>query len=148
MAVNSRTLSALLLIAFCRYCKLSFIGVSGFLISCATCRAISRQAPSRSLLARATALSSSFATILLYSFTSSPISSSRFQSIASFICPRLTAFIFLLMKEKERVMRLVMNRATIPAIRKMNAFRLMMVTRKLAISSCSLLSEVKYGIFR
>ena len=38
----------------------SFIGVRGFFISCATCRAISRHAPSLSLLARAFALSASF----------------------------------------------------------------------------------------
>ena len=66
-----------------RCCMPSRIGVRGFLISCATCRAISRQAPSRSVLARALAEASSFWTILLYSFTSPPSSSRRFQVISS-----------------------------------------------------------------
>ena len=113
---------------------LSFIGVSGFFISCATCRAISRQAPSLSLLANAIALSPNLSTILLYSSTNSPISSLRFHVICSFICPRFTSRILSLIIEKELVIRLVMNKAINPAMRKINALRLIMVTRKLEIS--------------
>src|SRR5678815_6118003 len=70
---------------------LSFIGVNGFFISCATCLAISRQAPSLSLRARTAALSPNLLTVLLYSFTNSPISSLRLHTISSFIFPRFTS---------------------------------------------------------
>ena len=143
VAVSAFTLGALFSIALCKNCMLNFMGVSGFFISCATCLAISRQALSRSVLARAAALSSNFASILLYSFTRLPISSFLFHCMASLILPRFICCIFSLIKAKEPVILLVMNRATIPAIKKINAFRLMMVTKKLAISCCSLLSEVK-----
>src|SRR5205085_2914142 len=101
--------------AFCRYCMLSFMGVSGFFISCATCRAISRQAPSLSLRASTCALSPSLLTILLYSFTSPPISSFLFHAISSFNLPRFTSLIFSPMIEKDRVIRFVINKAMIPA---------------------------------
>src|SRR5687767_2883123 len=124
-------------------CALPIFGVRGFLISCATCLAISRQAPSRSLLAKAAALSSSLLTILLYPFTSSPISSLRFHSISSFALARFTCFILSLITENDLVIRLVMNSAITPAIRKINALRLIMVTRKLEISWFSSLCERK-----
>ena len=143
LLVSSFRLPVLLLIAFCRYCKLSFIGVSGFFISCATCLAISLHAPSLSLLANAAALPSSLATILLYSFTKSPISSFLFHLIASFSLPRFTSFILLLIKENERVMRFVIKKATTPAIKKMKALRFMMATKKLEISWRSFDCEVK-----
>ena len=44
--ISSSALGRRSAMAFCRYCKLSFMGVSGFLISWATWRAISRQAAS------------------------------------------------------------------------------------------------------
>src|SRR6202008_1617230 len=66
---------------------LRFIGVSGFFISCATCFAISLQALSLSVFASFTALSSSCAIMLLYSFTRLPISSFSPQLIGSFVFP-------------------------------------------------------------
>ena len=68
-------------------CTLSFIGVSGFLISCATCRAISRHAVSRSDLASRAALMLNSSSIRLYSFTSSAISSSPSYSTRWLLLP-------------------------------------------------------------
>ena len=53
----------------------NFIGVNGFLISCATCMAISRHALSRSDRANASADRRTFSTIRLYRSTRTPISS-------------------------------------------------------------------------
>src|SRR6218665_1317247 len=60
------------------------MGVSGFLISCATCCAISRQAFSFSLRANSDLLNSSLSTRVLYAFTITPISSLPFQTIFLF----------------------------------------------------------------
>lgn len=114
---------------------LSFIGVSGFFISCATCFAISCQALSLSLFASAAALSSNFKSILLYSFTSAPISSFLFQIIRSLVLPRFIFFILSLINENEFVILLVIMSATIPAIKKIKALRLIIVIKKLEISS-------------
>ena len=140
---SSFTLGAPFCIAFCKYWILSFIGVSGFLISCATCLAISRHAPSLSLCASACALISSFFTILLYSSTSIPISSLRFQSMASLIWPRFISCIFLPIKLKDAVIRLVKKNAIAPAIKKINAFRLIRVARNPDISWFSSLCELR-----
>ena len=61
-------------------CRVSFIGVSGLLISWAICLAISRQALSFWLLAKSILLSSRFSSIRLYSLTINPISSFDFQA--------------------------------------------------------------------
>ncbi|MBK8142697.1 MAG: hypothetical protein IPK57_18120 [Chitinophagaceae bacterium] len=47
----------------------------------------------------------------------------------SFTLPRFTSFILSLINEKESVIRFVINIAIKPAIRKIKAFRLMMVTK-------------------
>ena len=57
--------------------------------------------------------------------------------ISSFILPRLICRIFWPISVNEFVILLVMNNAIAPAIRKMNAFRFMMVTRKFEISCFS-----------
>ncbi|OQA03605.1 MAG: hypothetical protein BWY67_02408 [Bacteroidetes bacterium ADurb.Bin397] len=75
--------------ARCKCCTPNFIGVNGFLISCATCLAISRQALSRSERASNSALSDNSVTMRLYSFTKEPISSSCVHSISSFRLPSL-----------------------------------------------------------
>ena len=143
LSVSCLIFGALLSMDFWRNCMLSFIGVSGFFISWATCLAISRQAPSRSVLTSALALSSSLLTILLYSATRVPNSSSRFHSMYSFRFSRFIFFILSLITEKDFVILFVMNKATMPAIKKIKAFRLIMVTRKFDISFFKLLSEVK-----
>ena len=72
----------------CRCCTLSFIGVSGFLISWAICLAISRQADSRSERASLSAESANSSTIWLYALTSAPISSLASYCIFSLLFPK------------------------------------------------------------
>ena len=105
----------------------SFIGVSGFFISWATCLAISRHALSRSLCASSAAFSSTLFTILLYSFTSVPISSSYGQLMRSlrcrFICPNCLMIIL-----NVRVIHLVITTVIRLDSRNMKAYRFISVT--------------------
>src|SRR5258708_9327977 len=78
------------------------MGVNGFLISCATCFAISRHALSFSFLASSVLLCSRFPSIRLYSLTIIPISSLAFHSMG-WLLPREVVFNFLAMKRNGEV---------------------------------------------
>ena len=134
--------------AFSRYCTLSFIGVSGFLISWATWRAISRQAISLSERARASALSARASTIRLYSFTRAPISSRRGHSIFSLALPRRIRRIFSRISFNGLVKRLEMKSAAINVRAISTTEILMMATIKPEISSRSSAWRAKYGRLR
>ena len=69
----------------CIICMDSFIGVSGFFISCVTCLAICFHAASRSDCASFSAESLSSSTIMLYCSTNLPISSSLSYCSFSFL---------------------------------------------------------------
>ena len=74
-----------------RCCTLSFMGISGFLISCATCRAISRHANSRSCSASWRRDCASCACMALNVCTSSPTSSRVSTGMGSSLRPSPTA---------------------------------------------------------
>ena len=130
----------------CINCKFNFIGVNGFLISWAICRAISRQALSRSDFANFFTFASSLSTISLYSFTSIPISSRSWYTIFSFFPPTLIWRSFSFTTCSGFVIRsaTILDRIKASTITIMAIFTAIITISKISLFSSS--PRVKYGI--
>src|SRR5690606_2572665 len=121
------------------------MGVNGFLISWATCLAISLQADSFSLLARIFLLASNLYNMLLYSFTRSPISSCAGQFMGS-LFSKLVAFIFWVNNLNGVVNLLDTKYETIKKMMKIKTKILRMLLNTSTINSLSSVSDSKKGM--
>ena len=126
---------------------LNLIGVSGFLISCATCFAISLHAVSLSLLASFTALDLSLSIIVLYDSTRATTSLGVLSfSIFIFLSVRRVCLIVFPIASRDFVTKLDMKKAITNATKIMFPCTNPSLIKKLLLSSLLAVSSAKYGI--